>query len=105
MCTNTELQEQIEVIHLKTDQNCKDISEINITHGAKLDAITQQLLEWTPYIQQSQKEIKRADAYKLVADDLRSKGAGWKFWLTLGVSLLTLVSLLLIIFERFLKVK
>ena len=93
MCTNTELQKQIEVVRKKTDGNCKLLED----HGTKLDEISDKIDTWTPYIQ---KELKRSNAYQIVADDLKSKGLGWKFWLGFLAIILSVVATILVISEK-----
>ena len=98
MCTNTELQTQIKKIEKKTDGNCKLLED----HGKTLEQISQKIDDWTPYIQ---KELQRSSAYQIVADDLKSKGVTWQFWLGLIALVLTLVAATFALAEKFHWVK
>ena len=59
------------------------------------------LESWTPFIKSYKTEMERANAYKIVAEDLKSKGVGWKFWLGLVIAVLTLMSLVFVLIDKF----
>jgi hypothetical protein len=86
MCSNQELQDQI--IKLSKDNN-KAHKEI-----------TAVLTAWTPLIRNYEAECSRARAYKLVAEDLKTKGASWKFWLALVSVILGILSAIFFLAER-----
>lgn len=86
MCTNTELQDQIVAL---AKQNADEHKIIVKT----LDA-------WTPLMTNYEKELTRSKAYKLVADDLRDKGADWKFWVGLLAAVLTVLSAIFVLAEK-----
>lgn len=72
----------------KLDENSSDNKRVHL----EIKEIKRTLDSWTPFISNYQKEMKRADAYALVAADLRTKGVNWKFWLGLIAVMLTVVS-------------
>jgi hypothetical protein len=85
MCSNQELQDQI--VKLSKDNN-KAHREI-----------TAVLTAWTPLIHSYELEVTRSKAYQLVSDDLRSKGANWKFWLALISVILGILSAIFFLAE------
>jgi len=78
----------------KTDKSRKD-NDARV--DCKLDSITSLLNDWTPYIQDG---MKRSEAYKYVANDLKNRSKSWKWWGGLAVLSLSIVSGLYFILER-----
>lgn len=89
MCSNAELQEQITAL---AKQNADEHK-----------AITVVLQKWDPLMACYEKELTRARAYKVVADDLKTKGNNWKFWLGLIAVALTIVASIFLLAEKIKK--
>ena len=89
----TELEKQVSEVTRITNHNCKLLDE----HGKSLAKIEQKIDAWTPYIQ---KELQRSSAYQIVADDLKSKGVTYKFWLTLIAVILGLMATTFVVLEK-----
>lgn len=81
----------------KLDLNSDDNKKVHI----EIAGIKRTLDSWTPFIQNYEKEMKRANAYKIVSDDLKSKGVSWKFWLGVIAVALTVISGIFYLIDRF----
>jgi hypothetical protein len=69
----------------------------DIETKAQLSIITTTLESWTPYITEG---IKKSDAYKLVAADLKNKGKDIKWWIGFVIILFTFISSVYLVIER-----
>lgn len=83
----TKNTEEFDVLNNKLIENEKDNK---IVHN-EIRSVKSVLEGWTPFIENYEKEMKRANAYKIVAEDLKSKGVNWKFWLGLLALIFTVL--------------
>lgn len=74
--TAAELQE----FRLEQKREHSQIQKTLSNQGKALRDITKMINDIYPTVKQ---DIKKAEAYKVVGEDLKMKGSGWKFWMSL----------------------
>ena len=88
-------------LHIKENrQQFKKTSEHNMVVDRSLSGIKDTIDSWTPYISDG---MKKSEAYKYVAEDLKSRSKNAKWWLTFAVLFISFMYYYFAVIEKFNK--